>query len=353
MVLFDFFSKKIDAQLASVVDNDAINLLNLESGSQLELKDTFNSKCCSFDSTGRHLVVGNSNGIIDIFDFKSQTQKRKQYKLQPEYSGLSPLTVNCISWSKNDRYISTGNSNGSIILFNTVLTQMSKPWNFTPFKQERSSQALSIISVTAINYSSLNTSILGAAYDEGSVALWDANKELMSGAYKTHNLPCTSLTLSPVSQILMVSAGIDGLIVLYDLNSKKSIKTIEASKTGITSLDLYKNGYTLCVGSLDGHVHMFDLRHCDESYKSFKAHDTSVNCIKFLQNINNNQISSLGSISSINNLSSLESTLPIRHVNYINGNSLPSSNTMNSNECKTSIPNSQSTIKKSSLYYLI
>ena len=230
---------------------------------------------------------------------------------------------------------------------------MSKPWFFTSMKQHQipPQQTQKHISITAMNYSSLNTSVLGAAYDEGSVALWDANKELVSCAYKTHTLPCTSISLSPVSSILMVSGGIDGLIVLYDLNSKKSIKTIDASKTGISSLDMFKNGYTLSVGTLDGYVHMFDLRHCDEPYKSLKAHETSINCIKFLQNSNNQHIHSMSSInnSSTNSLNNLDSTLQLRNLN---GNSLQFS--ANSNEFISPLANNaQTSIKKSSNFFLI
>lgn len=54
---------------------------------------------------------------------------------------------------------------------------------------------------------------------------------------------------------------------------------------GITSLDMLKNGYTLAVGTANGQLHMYDLRHNNEPYLSTKAHDTSVYCIKLIPNM--------------------------------------------------------------------
>jgi WD40 repeat protein len=316
----------VDTFISCVVDKDAINLVSLENGSCVELRDTFDSKCCAYDSNGRNLVVGNSHGIIEIFDFKSQTQKRKAYKIQPESPSGGQVAVNWIGWSKNDRYIATGNSDGSIVLFNAVMTQMNKPLHFSAFRQAQTSP-LKNISVTAMNYSIFNPGSLGAAYDEGSVALWDTNKESVSISYKSHNLPCTTISLSPVSAILMVSGGIDGLITLYDVNQKKPLKQIEASKNGIASIEFFKNGYLLCVGTLNGHIQVFDLRNDQQVYNSFKAHETSVNCIKILQNVSSQQMKVFSSLKCHSaNFSMLENTLPCRPTSLnSNGNSLPSS----------------------------
>ena len=206
------------------------------------------------------------------------------------------------------------------------MTQMNKPLYFQAFRQSQNSP-LKNISVTAMNYSTFNPGLLGAAYDEGSVALWDTNKEMVSISYKAHNLPCSTIALSPVSGMLMVSGGVDGLIALYDVNQKKPLKLIEASKNGIASIEFFKNGYLLCVGTLNGLIQVIDLRNDQQAYNSFQAHSTSVNCIKTLQNISSQQMKLLSGLKShSSNLSSLENTLSQRSMSSnLNGSSLPSS----------------------------
>jgi WD40 repeat protein len=113
----------LGSQIASVIDTDSINLLNLESQIQLELNDAMETKCCCYDSAGRYLTTGNSSGFIEIYDIKSQALKKKTWKVPNSKS------VNCICYSKNDRFIAIGNSNGTINLFNTLTNSMgAKPW---------------------------------------------------------------------------------------------------------------------------------------------------------------------------------------------------------------------------------
>jgi WD40 repeat protein len=370
-------------QIASCSDKSGISLINLDNYSKdlttestrIDLKETQFAKCCSFDSSGRNLVVGYATGAIDVFDFKSQTQKRKSFNMHAAApamdhdggaaGGQVSFGINCIGWSKNDRYIATGNSNGTIILFNTVLTQMLKPWSFSYSTTKSSSSSSQVTTttaaaaVTALNYSSLNASLLAAAYDQGSVTIWDANKEQITLHHRSHELAATCVSLSPVSAILMVSAGLDGQVILYDLKSKKPIKHIPVAKSGVSSLDFNRDGATLCVGCIDGQVQIFDLR-AEQMFKSFKAHDSSVNCCKFLQKsltpllTPQSVVSSSSSSSSSCYEQSLASSSSLRdqssHLGASNGGfysplSLPPSTTAGPTSTSTT-----TTIKKSNSY---
>jgi WD40 repeat protein len=147
---------------------------------------------------------------MEIYDVKSQSMKKKTWKIQ------SSTCVNCICYSKNDRYIAIGNSNGSINLFNTLTNTMGKQWVYN----SKLSPAAS--SVTAIQFSAKNPpSGLCAAYEDGTAIFWDVSKETPECVFKSHNAPCTSIVLSPLSFILMVSGGLDSIFTMYDINSKK------------------------------------------------------------------------------------------------------------------------------------
>ena len=41
----------------------------------------------------------------------------------------------------------------------------------------------------------------------------------------------------------------------------------------------------MVAGTLDGYIHMYDLRNTETSLFSEKAHDTSVSCVKFISNL--------------------------------------------------------------------
>lgn len=54
------------------------------------------------------------------------------------------------------------------------------------------------------------------------------------------------------------------------------------------------NGYNFCAGTVDGHIYTYDMRFDnDVPLSSFKAHDSVVHCIKYLQNVNVSNNSSM------------------------------------------------------------
>ena len=172
--------------------------------------------CCCYDSTGRYLAVGTTTGSLDIYDFNSNSTKRRNWKVN--------APVRSLSWSKSDRHIALGSSNGSLTLFNTVMHVISKHavnvlQNGTA-AAKANGPANPNPSLTALQYSTLNTSYVGCSYDDGAVLVWDSSKEKSVASFKSHSLPCTSFAFSPINNILMVSGGLDGLCC-YDLVAKK------------------------------------------------------------------------------------------------------------------------------------
>jgi WD40 repeat protein len=124
--------------------------------------------------------------------------------------------VNCICFSKNDRFLATGNSNGTISLFNNLTNTFNKPLIY-----QTHSKMSCLPNVTSIHYSASNIGHLGASYEDGSVVLWDVSKEQPQCVFKEHTSICTSLVSSPINAILMVSGGMDNLLVMYDTSAKK------------------------------------------------------------------------------------------------------------------------------------
>lgn len=206
-------------QLASVVDFDYIKLIDLEQKNVIELSDTSEVRCCSYDSTGRILATGTSRGSIEWFDFKLAAYKKRNIKI--------PIStcVNCICFSKNDRFLATGNSNGTISLFNNITNTFNKPLIY-----QMHSKMSCLPNVTSIHYSASNIGHLGASYEDGSVILWDVSKEQPQCVFKEHASICTFIVSSPINAFLMVSGGMDNLLVMYDTSTKKTHQIADLSR---------------------------------------------------------------------------------------------------------------------------
>lgn len=76
-----------------------------------------------------------------------------------------------------------------------------------------------------LKISTVKPSLLAAAYNSGTVAAWNTvsktNNSPLVEFSNVHQSPATCIALSPVTDILMVSGGLDKNIVLYDFLKKK------------------------------------------------------------------------------------------------------------------------------------
>lgn len=67
---------------------------------------------------------------------------------------------------------------------------------------------------------------MAAAFTSGTIAAWNtcSNKgtnTVLAEFSCAHQAPATSVALSPVTDILMVSGGLDRNVILYDFPKKK------------------------------------------------------------------------------------------------------------------------------------
>ena len=74
--------------------------------------------------------------------------------------------------------------------------------------------------------SSVKNSLMAAAFNSGSVVAWNTNSNkgnnsLVAEFPGAHQSPASSVALSPVTDILMVSGGLDKNVILYDFPKKR------------------------------------------------------------------------------------------------------------------------------------
>jgi WD40 repeat protein len=82
--------------------------------------------------------------------------------------------------------------------------------------------------VNATQFSPFRSHVLVSGGENAVVQLWDTVKVSAAlSTLRTHTGAVTSLTFSPVNELLLCSAGSDAQIVFYDINQSKSIKALK------------------------------------------------------------------------------------------------------------------------------
>lgn len=160
--------------------------------------------------------MANSLGLLDLYDFKSQSRGKKPLRVNKTSS-----SIDAISWSKNDRFIACGNADGSVVLYNTVLSVPSKPM-LAQSHVKVLQQQQQMPKCLDVHFSSYTISYLVSGYEDGTVVCWDTNREVANLEFvRAHEQPCTSVVFSPFNNVLAISAGMDAKINIYDLSAKK------------------------------------------------------------------------------------------------------------------------------------
>nr|XP_034983423.1 protein NEDD1 isoform X1 [Zootoca vivipara] len=238
-----------------------------------ELAEGAKQTCISLSSNSMYIASGGVDSTVNIWDLKFRKLHRA---LKDHRDEITSVTFN---W--NDCYIASGSMSGEIILHSLTTNLSSTPFGFG------SSQP-----IRHLKYSSFKKALLGSVSDSGSVTLWDVNSQTPYHNFESaHKAPAYEICFSPISELLLVTVGLDKRIILYDTTSKKQLKTLVA-ESPLTAVEFMPEGTSLVVGSSRGKIYHYDLRKLSAPVKSVSAHKTSVKCIT-LQCPNNFSRSSL------------------------------------------------------------
>lgn len=73
-----------------------------------------------------------------------------------------------------------------------------------------------------LKYSPFKKALLGSVSDSGTVTLWDVNSQTPYHNFENaHKAPAYEICFSPISELLLVTVGLDKRIILYDTASKR------------------------------------------------------------------------------------------------------------------------------------
>ena len=71
----------------------------------------------------------------------------------------------------------------------------------------------------AVMFSYMKSHQLGSAHEDGTVAVWDTDKNSLFHKFEPiHTDSVSSITFSPVNHMLMGSAGLDKQVIFYDIH---------------------------------------------------------------------------------------------------------------------------------------
>lgn len=232
------------------------------------------SVCLS--SSSQFLVSGGLDHSVHIWDLKTKRVYRSLKDHKEE--------VTCVSFNANDSYVASGSTSGDLILHSLTTNLSSKAFG------HGSDQP-----IHDLRLSMLKRSLLGSVSDSGTVVLWDSNTQKELHVFESaHKAPGSGLAFSPVSELLVVSVGLDKKILCYDTTSKIVLRSIRV-ESPLTSVDFTPDGTGLVVGSTQGKIYQYDLRNSSTPTMITAAHKTSVTCLRFQSNISKHKSSKLSS----------------------------------------------------------
>uniref|UniRef100_A0A8C6VL04 NEDD1 gamma-tubulin ring complex targeting factor n=1 Tax=Naja naja TaxID=35670 RepID=A0A8C6VL04_NAJNA len=231
-----------------------------------ELAEGTKQTCISLSSNSVYIASGGIDSTVNIWDLKHRKLHRSLKDHREE--------ITCVSFNWNDCYVVSGSMSGEIIL-HSIATNLSS----TPFGHGTTQP------IRHLKYSPFKKALLGSVSDSGTVTLWDVNRQTPYHNFENaHKAPAYEICFSPISELLLVTVGLDKRIILYDTASKRQLRTLVA-ETPLTAVEFMPEGTSLTIGSSRGKIYHYDLRKLTAPVKSVSAHKTSVKCIT-LQNYN-------------------------------------------------------------------
>uniref|UniRef100_A0A6J0VE65 Protein NEDD1 n=1 Tax=Pogona vitticeps TaxID=103695 RepID=A0A6J0VE65_9SAUR len=225
-----------------------------------ELAEGGKQTCINLSSNSMYIASGGTDTTVNIWDLKFRKLHRSLKDHKDE--------VTCVSFNWNDCYVASGSLSGEIILHSLATNISSVPFGHGTTQPIRH-----------LKYSPFKKALLGSVSDSGTVTLWDANSQTPYHNFENaHKAPAYEICFSPISELLLVTIGLDKRIILYDTSSKRQLRTL-AAEAPLTAVEFMPEGTSLAIGSSRGKIYHYDLRKLTAPVKSVSAHKTSVKCI--------------------------------------------------------------------------
>jgi len=167
--------------------------------------------CCSFAAQSLSICTGGSEQVLKLWDCGSA-------RITQAFAGHR-AAITCCTFGDRDETIASGSTSGDVLVHN-----VADPSSVVTVRNGR----VDAERVNATQFSPFRSHVLVSGGENAVVQLWDTVKVSAAlSTLRTHTGAVTSLTFSPVNELLLCSAGSDAQIVFYDINQSKSIKALK------------------------------------------------------------------------------------------------------------------------------
>lgn len=256
--------------------------------------------CVRWNHTNQVVGASTSEGTIRLHHVNT-AQVLSTLSLQE--SNLSGGPVRSIAFSSNSRYLASSCmeivhlwdlKRRNIKISLTGHAAEINTLGFAPDGQVVSGDMMGVLRVWDINNSSsvelkrpgsaaparcLELSVLGHAacgYGDGGLALWDlASTRILSQSATLHSSPVVSLAISPKNPRLVITAGEDGKVNLFDTMSARNGAASASINAGeqLTSISFQENAIHSAVGTAGGNILIYDWRQLSQPLCKIPAHN--------------------------------------------------------------------------------
>ncbi|XP_039794457.1 protein NEDD1-like isoform X2 [Panicum virgatum] len=211
----------------------------------------------SFSNKGsRYLCSGGSGHIVRIWDLQ---RKRCIKWLSGHTDTITGVMYNC-----KDEHLASISMKGDLILHNLAsgarAAELSDP----------NGQVLRVL-----DYSRNSRHLLVTAGDDGSVHLWDTTAKSPKVSWlKQHSAPTSGVCISPSSDKIIATVGLDKKLYTLDSTSRRPTHTIP-HEAPFSSLAYNDDGTILAAGTNSGRVIFYDVRGKPQPLTILRAYNSS------------------------------------------------------------------------------
>jgi WD40 repeat protein len=170
-------------------------------------------KCLSFASQSLSLCSGGSSTELRVWDCK-----RKE--VLKTYHGHK-ATISACAYGDKDTLLASGSSSGDILV-HSVGGSSDEP------QRVKTCSSGSSDAIRTLKFSPFRRSHLAAAGERSVVELYDTARTDSPSLvqFTQHTGTITGVVFSPVNELLLCSAGLDGRVLFYDVQAKKLVKSV-------------------------------------------------------------------------------------------------------------------------------
>ncbi|GAB2223591.1 hypothetical protein Droror1_Dr00017732, partial [Drosera rotundifolia] len=198
--------------------------------------------CINFSNKGsRYLCSAGSSQVVRIWDLQ---RKLCIKRLKGHTSTITGAMYNC-----KDEHLASISLSGDLILHN--LASGSK----ATVLKDPNKQVLRVL-----DYSCVSRHLLVTAGDDGSLHLWDTTSRTPKVSWsKQHSAPTAGVSFSPNNDKIIASVGLDKKLYMFDSGIRRETFST-AYEVPFSSLAFRDDGLILAAGTSSGCVVFYDLR---------------------------------------------------------------------------------------------